>query len=101
MTHSVSVCLRLTKKYTLISPCNYQRHPLHLSHFGNFSKRFLLDRGLFCRATRDICFGLRITLPMGFKARVDFGNFSHLAFYSDTSKNETYLKERICIGETH
>ena len=30
---------------------------------------FLLDQGPFCRAIGTLCFGLRMTLPMGFKDR--------------------------------
>ena len=33
--------------------------------------KVLLDRGPFCRATGSLCLGLGMTLPMGFKARVD------------------------------
>ena len=32
--------------------------------------KFLLDRGPFYEATGNFCFGFRMTLPMGFKARV-------------------------------
>ena len=35
-----------------------------------FFLKILLDQGLFCEATDCPCFGLRVTLPMGFKGRV-------------------------------
>ena len=37
---------------------------------GNFFEMFLLDQGPFCGATDCPCFGLCVTLPMGFKSRV-------------------------------
>ena len=36
-----------------------------------FFSKFLLNRGPFCGETGTLCFGLRITLPMSFKVRVD------------------------------
>ena len=38
--------------------------------FKTFLKKFLLDQGPFCGATDCSYFGLCVTLPMGFKARV-------------------------------
>ena len=32
---------------------------------------FLMDQAPFCGATDYPCFGLRVTVPMGFKSRVD------------------------------
>ena len=32
---------------------------------------FCGDKSPFCGATGTLCFGLQLTLPMGFKARVD------------------------------
>ena len=36
-----------------------------------FFLKFLLDRGPFCAILGTLCFGLRTTLPMRFKASVD------------------------------
>ena len=38
-------------------------------HF--LKKMFVVAMSPFCGATGTLCFGLRLTLPMGFKARVD------------------------------
>ena len=35
-----------------------------------FLKVFWGDKSLFCGATSALCFGLQLTLPVGFKARV-------------------------------
>ena len=53
-------------KKSSIKPRNVQSQ--HYCCLGLFS--FLLDQGPFCRATDCPCFGLCVTLPMGFKARV-------------------------------
>ena len=45
-----------------------------------FFFNFCSDKPPFCRATGTFCFRLWLTLPMGFKARVD-APFSALSFY--------------------
>ena len=39
--------------------------------FNSFFCNFCGDKSPFCGATGTLCFGLQLTLPMGFKARVD------------------------------
>ena len=43
-----------------------------------FFFKFLLDRGPFCGLTGTLCFGLRMTLSMSFKVRVDWSSPAHL-----------------------
>ena len=43
----------------------------HKADGGVWSYSFLLDLGPFCGATDTLCLGLRMTLPMSFKVRVD------------------------------
>ena len=40
-------------------------------YFTEFLKAFCGDKSLFCGATGTLCFRLQLTLPMGFKARVN------------------------------
>ena len=49
----------------LSMPLNHKRENLILLF------KFLLDSGPFCGATGTLCFRLWMTLPMGFKARLD------------------------------
>ena len=51
--------------YTFTSQLNPPENSLDFFVF------FCGDKSPFCGATGALCFGLRLTLPMGFKARVD------------------------------
>ena len=63
ITHIAHACCTFSYERDLVSV-------ILVNHF-KIKKKFFVGSRSFCGVTGALCFGLRMTLPMGFKARMD------------------------------